>query len=383
MEWFALLIPVILTAVAYYFFRKELLWWELVIPIAVSVLTIAICKVSVKTSIISDTEYWGSLVTEARYYEYWEEWITQTCSYTTCDGTDKDGNCTSYTTHYYDCSYCDENSAYWIAYDDAGNSWRISRDYFQYLQRKWDSRLSFVELNRSINFHGNCGDDGDMYRIIWNGLVTSSESSVTTHSYTNKVQASHSAFKLPHVSKKDAKKIGLHDYPKFYDYYKQRVLLGVDSPDIKLQYLNGYHGSRNKIKIFVCIFYNKPLSIVHSQKAYWSGGNQNELVVCIGLDSLTKEIQWVEPFSWTDNKRLLVDCREDIAEIKYFNSDSIYSILSKNINGDVHKDFKKDFSYLTVDVPGWGMWLIYILTILVSVGSLWFGITNEITLYTL
>lgn len=386
MEYFALVVPLIAIVVGFLFFKEKFTWWESTLPLWTSILIIIVCKLLVKTALVTDTEYWGSLVTKARYYEYWETWVSETCSRQVPCGTDKDGH-TQYCTEYYDCSHCDENSAYWKAYDDAGNSWNISQEYYNYLKNKWSSQLQFVELNRSITTHWGCGKDGDAYDIFWNSEIMTSEAAVTEHNYTNKVQASHSAFKLPYISEKVAKQRGLYPYPRIHDYYKQNVFFGLDSIyspsqvneiEQKFQYFNGHYGHLNKVKLFVLVFYNKPLSIAFDQEAYWDGGNQNELVVCMSLDRSTQNIQWVKPFSWTDRKRVLIDCREDIAGLGKFNPQGIYNAIENAISSnDIHKDFKKDFSYLTVDLPLWSMWVIWMLTITVTSLVFRWCITND------
>lgn len=385
MEWFALIVPLISCIVALKYFSSKFAWWEYLIPPAACVLTIFLCKVCVKTSLVNDTEYWGSMIVKARYYEYWESWEHRTCTRQVPCGTDSKGN-TKYCTETYDCSYCDENPAKWVAYDNAGNSWRISKEYYRFLMSKWLATPQFVDMHRDIDDSHGCGKDGDMYEITWNGKIEGAEAAVTTHTYVNRVQASHSTFKLPHISSKEAKKLQLYDYPKTYDYYKQKVVLGLDSIYPKqevdrietlYQYFNGKYGPTNKVKLFVCLFYNKPDAISYKQEAYWDGGNQNELVVCIGLDKY-KSLQWVRTFTWSGNKRIAIDIREDIMEMGTFKPDSIYTVIQNAVGvSDVHRSFKKDFSYLKVDLPTWAHWMIWILTILFTAGTFYWCYHNE------
>lgn len=387
MEWFVLIVPISACIIAFLFFRHRFSIWEYLLPPAATVLVVLICKFSVKYSLVSDNEYWGSMVTTARYYEYWDTWVTMTCSYTTCT-TDSEGN-EECTTHYYDCSYCDTNPQRWKAYDDAGNDWDISEEYYNYLKSKWNKPV-FIELNRSISESGSCGTDGDAEEITWNNKIYTSEAAITTHRYTNKVQASKSAFRMPNISNKKAAALGLYKYPDKYNFYKQKVVLGLDSIysqygpqtikniETNFQYFNGKYGARNKVKLFVLLFYNKPISISFEQEAYWDGGNQNELVVCIGLDRATQGIEWVRPFSWTDRERVLVDCREDIAALGKFDPDGVYAAIENAVSQNVmYKDFKKDFNYLTVDLPGWTIWLIWILSIVVTAGVFYWCLINE------
>lgn len=361
-------------------------FWEYFLPFVIVGLFIVIFRFSVKTALVSDTEYHGSIITEARYYERWESWVHQTCSRQVPCGQDKDGR-TQYCTETYDCSYCDENGPQWKVYDNLGKVYSISQDKYQDLIQQWSANPKFVELNRDIDFSFGCGKDGDMYSIRWNGKPETSDNAVNSYSYTNKIQASHSAFKLPYISKETAKQKQLYDYPRIYGY-KQQVILGleelytgkeIDRIETLFQYFNGLHGPKNKMKLFVCLYFDKPISIAFDQEAYWSGGNQNELVICIGLNKQTKKLDWVRVFSWTNEKRILVDCREDIMEMETFQPDKIYNCLEKIVGqSDLHRSFKTEFSYLTVDIPNWALITIYIVTILISVGTAIWCVKNDI-----
>jgi len=103
----AIFIPIIVAIVLFAFFKHRTMWWEVLIPLVASIIFILISKWVAISSLTSDTEYWNDVITEARYYEEWDEWIDQTCE--TCT-TDNDGNqdCTTY-----DCSYRDYHGAYW------------------------------------------------------------------------------------------------------------------------------------------------------------------------------------------------------------------------------------------------------------------------------
>jgi len=392
MEWFALLVPLFIVGLLVVIFKKSFTWWEVSLPLISTVIIILITKLIIISSKTKDTEYWGSMIVEARYYEYYESWVERTCSYTTtCCCDDKGNNCQTIT-HYYDCSYCDNNSAYWEVRDDVGNVWGISEKYYNYLKNRWKSIPEFVELNRNIDYYGSCGDDGDMYRIKWKGEIETSEAAVTKHTYENKIQSSKSAFKFENISNKEALKYGLYKYPKIYNYYKQKVILGLDSlPEYKIdmenietyyQYFNGSRGAKNKVKIFICLFFDKSLSVVRKQQAYWDGANQNELIICIGLNKQMvndiRKLDWVEAFSFTNNKRVLVDLREDIMSLESFQPYNIYGIIDKSIGNNImYRDFKKDFSYLKVELSRGNIRLIYILSFIITLISCFYCLTNE------
>lgn len=390
--WFALLIPFIGCIVAYLLWKHKFVWWELILPTAASFIFILITKFSVEHALLVDTEYQGSIIVEARYYEYWETWVKKTCTeqyacgtYTTGTGSNRTTH-TRYCTRTYDCSYCDRNQPYWKVYDNQGNSWYITEKEYLRLMKQWKATPEFVELNRSINYHGSCGKDGDMYRIRWNGEILTSESSTWTQQYKNHVQISRSHFDLREISEDDAKKFGLYDYPDISNY-KQKNILGIDSLDYlekkyklgaeKLfEYFNGVNGEKRKIRVYVLLFFNKPYDVGIKQKNYWIGGNKNEVVVCIDVDRKTGKINWVIPFSWAENKRIVIDLREDIYNLKKLNFHNLYNIVDKSTENFKYRDFNQ-FNYLSVDPPKWEIYFVYIITFLITIGVLYYAYINE------
>ena len=321
----ALVIPILSAIIMLYFFKRKVVWWELGLPIILSLIVIFIVKKSVQYSRSSDIDFHGSFIVEARYYEYWSTWKDETCSSTT---TDSKGNST---TTYYDCSYCDEHHPYWEAIDNFGNKWNISEDKYNSLVKQWKAKPIFYNMNREIDTHWSCGKDGNMYYINWDRQAETSEPAVSEASYINKIKVSHTSLGYEDISDKEADNVGLYQYPKMYAQYKQEAILGIEkiypneSSYIKhlFQYFNAYYGVNNHAKTFFLMFYGKPQNIALQQEAYWEGGNDNEIVVCIDVDSITKKLNWVRAFSWCDNKRLVVEIREEIMNQKYFNYQSV------------------------------------------------------------
>ena len=116
----------------------------------------------------------------------------------------------------------------------------------------------------------------------------------------------------------------------------------------------------------------------HLQESYWEGGNDNDIVVCVGLTSKSKDLQWVKAFSWTPKRRILVDLREDIMQQKQFSFNGIRKALDKNMPIYERKDFK-EFDYVTVEPPTWAIIVTFILTIGITFGICYWAITNEYT----
>lgn len=350
------------------------------IQFAAAALIIFLAKFFITSSLTSATEYRGSVIVSARYFEYWETYVHQTCTRTV--GSGKNAH-----TETYDCSYCDEHQPHWEAYDAYGHEYHISQDKYNRLMQQWGASQQFVNMHRDIDTWGVCGKNGDAYDIFWNKDPNTSDNAVYTHSYVNRPQASRSAFHYNKITKEQAKQLGLWDYPDQFDYYRQTPILGLESivaPNQidrikrKFEYFDGYYGQHKHVKLFVLLFYDKPLSIAERQEEYWTGGNDNELVVCIGVNKSTGQLQWTKAFSWCIDRRPVIDCREDIMTDSVFNADSVYNAVERTIvKNFMPRNMDKDFSYLNAEIPTWAIVLTFILTIIVTGGVMYWTINNE------
>jgi hypothetical protein len=379
MIWISLIFPIIGAFIMLRWFRSHLAWWEIFIPIFASLLFTLIFKFTVEKIQVSDTEYWSSLIKKAEYYEPYTTWIHKTCSRTVKVGK-------STTTVYYDCSYCEENGPEYKVHNTIGESFSISNSVYKDLMKRWKSIPKFVELNRDIDYHGSCGEDGDKYEIYWDQDPLTSEHTVTEHSYENRIQAAHTAFDFPEIYEIDKNLYKLFDYPKVKGF-SQVSLLGADSIPWMTEeernlgkkiteYMSGKWGPIKHGKIWILLFKDSPLTSALMQEAYWDGGNDNELVICIGLSSTSRDLQWVKPFSWTPNRKLLVDLREDIMSLKIYNIKEIQSVIDLNMDSFKRKDFK-EFDYITVEPPTWAIITTIIISILLTFGLCYWAIVND------
>jgi hypothetical protein len=225
-----------------------------------------------------------------------------------------------------------------------------------------------------------------MYSIKWDGGMLDVESSTWTTTYENHVQVSKSNFDLHDISKAEAKKYNLFEYPDV-NGYKQKTILGLDSLTFLEQnykngayklfdYFNGTYGPKRKIRVFVLLFSGKSVDVAVKQKNYWDGGNKNEVVICIDLDKTTGKINWVYPFSWGENKRIAIDLREDISNMGIMDFTKLYHIVDESTVGFTYRDFKQ-YDYLSVDPPTWEVWFVYLMTLGITIGLLVYGYRNE------
>lgn len=400
MEYLSLIFSLVSILILYKLKNENIIPFSLIVIFG-SLGILFISNLINKYSLTSDQEFNSSIVSNARYYEYWETWVEETCTRQvpcgqTCTTSNGSTSCTTnYCTETYDCSYCDHNNDYYEAIDEINNSYSIDKIEYDFLRKKWGSDIKFVELNRKINHYGGCGVDGNAYQINWDKNIHKTETYNWIKNFTNRTRLNKSAFNYNlTISDSEAVSMGLYKYPKIKNDYKQEYLLGfdkikhkynnatVDSIESSFKYLNGSLGVNNKVHVFVLLFMNKPQDISIKQEIHWEGGNQNEIVVCIGLNNKnnTLKTEWVKSFSWTDNKKTLIDIRENIMELDSIDFFKCNKIISDAIIKDKYhyKNLDKDFDYLDIDLSDNTIILDFILVFLFNLIALFIAIKIEI-----
>jgi hypothetical protein len=199
MELLVFLIPFFVSAVLLSLFRKQTTWWEHAILIIPSLLVGVAMIWAFERVESSDTEYLGSYVTKIRYYEPWNEQKEHTEIYTDDKGE-------SHTRTYYTMVNHPER---WTYYDHSGRERKCSNEDFSAMKRRLSVASVFVDMHRHYYTR-----DGDAYEYRWNGQPATLYSVTREHEYENKVKASRSVFKFEDISEKEARRLGLHDYPK-------------------------------------------------------------------------------------------------------------------------------------------------------------------------
>lgn len=379
--WLVLIVPILSAIIAYILFKKSLTWWEMLIPLLVAIgLTFAM-KVMFENLEKQSDEYWGALAVRAEYYEAYETWDHETCTRTI---TDSEGNTHTET---YDCSHCDYYGPQWYLINNIGERWSISEATFKYLTKKWKVKPKFHELNRHIDYHGSCGQDGDKYTIEWDGNRQTAEVTTSLHSYENRVKAARNSFSFTKITEEEIKQYGLFDYPKIKEYTQNNVL-GLDqvkwiTPGQRAwfvreaNFLNGMYGPTKHARTYFLFFVDKPSLSAYMQEAYWVGGNGNELVICIGLSSTTSKIQWVTPFTWSPVRRLIPDIREDIMARPEFNVNHVIGVVEKQVSTNFKRRDFVEFSYISVEIPTWSKVVIWVIVTIVTIAIFVWNVTNE------
>lgn len=339
--WILLIIPVVASAVLLFGFRHKVVWWEIAIQYVVTIILISFCNFIGVESQIYDTEYWGGYVTKVEHYDAWDEYIHQTCSYTTCDS--KGENCT---THYYDCSYVDYHPEHWYAATTIGG-YGISEAQYKKLAIKFGGREIFEDMHR--DYHSI---DGDMHYVDWPRTRATIEDVTDSRGYKNKPRAAINVFQFQKLDSAERNRYKPYDYPPIHETFKQKQLLGITDKvaEHELNVLNATLDAKKKLRVYVCVFKNQPREAGIAQERYWEGGNKNEFVITIGTDG-HDNITWCHTFSWTHAEESKVNVRHYIEARKNISTENLvstFAYLERELNSTYSFNDFTEFEYLTV-----------------------------------
>ena len=374
MEWLAILIPICAAVTLRLFWEHKVTWWECLLPMLPVFIIVPLVKLAGEKQQVTDHERHGGWVVEARYYEDWDEWITETCSYTVSCGKD----CT--TTVYYDCSYRRYHPAEWHLTDSNGYEMPISSEEFEALAAKFHSRHK-IDQHRSYYTK-----DGDMFRATWPGDVKTQTPVATEHWFENRVQNAVGVYAYDKVH--EPHKRGIYDYPKLHSYLYDPAILGnadnVQEADRELQLLNGQLGRKKQVRMWILLFHGQDRSVGLEQEAHWKGGKKNEVVTCINLDPSGKPT-WCHVFCWspdgnTSNHEMKANIRNAVEFQTKLDLKGTVKLIGEQVQQHFVRKSFKEFSYLAVATPTWAYWVIYLLVIASTGGLGWFAVVNEYTL---
>lgn len=358
-------LPIILGLISYIFYKNKITNNELLALFGVSLFSFAIMFFSMRMYNVDDTHYHSTKITSLRYYEEWNEWITRTCSRTNCTGSGKTRHCH---TTYYDCSYCKNHSAYWAKIEPNGSEHDISKSEYERILKLWGGERQFVDMER--NYYTK---DGDAYQTNWDKNILTTEIVNKSSSYENRTLTANTLFNHKPFKPEEVKSKGLINYPS----------TNIDNPILNTTVEDGIRRKYNNLntnsqdyRIYFIYFKNKDRKTAFEQRRHWQGGNDNELVICVGTDANNKVI-WVEPFSW---------CKKPIVETKvksFFASTGGLDLneLHPQLEQWMAKDWKKrdfhDFDYIDIELSTTQVIWIWIILSIICVGFTIYIIKNE------
>lgn len=371
--WMLLIIPAIATLICLLFARKKIVWWEIPLIWATCIIAILICNFTIKHNLSHDDEFIGFNGVSAYYDEPYS--LNEICSSTYSCGPKGESICV----RYYPCVNHYGNNSFLI--DQMGNIRQIGNDWFKEITTRWGNK-TFVDLKREQT--QNVHDDGDRWTTKWPETWQTSVPIALTQTYENRVNNSSSITFRP-VTKEDAKKSKLFDYPGIGGRYNLKTVLDNSGKywkmaDTYFQYLNGIVGPAKRGHVWVLIFRNPDRSIALWQKDYWKNGNKNELILCIGVDK-EGTVLWGEVFGWTEVDALKIDIRDFIEQGMVKLDDASLLSLGEYCKSEMMKrfvkpDFRK-FAHLSIEPSMTIKIITAIIITLICGGACLFVVLNE------
>ena len=371
------IIPFVVAIFLLLFFRKKTAWWEYIILIVPSILLCLFIEFVMKESSIQDTEYLGYYVEKISHYDPWNEYIHRICTRSIPCGIDSKGH-TRYRTEIYDCSYVENHPERWTYTMNNGEEEVFyNHREFDNVRKQLCTEPVFVDMNR--NYYTV---DGDCHEYRWDGNQEHCYTMTDTETYENYLKSSKSLFKYEDISKDEAKKYKLHDYPEIYAY-DQNPIIGTrtdkKSSDA-IRFINGYYGHKYQFRVYIMVFpKNSDPITAEKERSYLKGSNKNELIVCIGTKP-DGHISWCECFSWSDAPVLETKTKDYFLTKNYLDFTGYSKYLTTLLK---HKQWKRknfsDFKYVSVELSDTQVTWLFIIILIYNIGiSIWI-VMNQFT----
>ncbi len=254
-------------------------------------------------------EYLSAYAINVQHHEAWVERVERRETYTDSQGNTRTRTVVEFHRH----------PDIWLLECNCGFPTNITRDVYNSCRLQWGTPEQWINPP-----HINCvsGGGGQLYQ--WNGVYEDAVTRTFKGLYINYVANSNSIFHRGNVSKSEAEKLGLVDYPSFKMRYLETDVI-LCSPKLEdrmqvapnsqraFQLINAFEGETRQIHVFILMFdaAQQGVATALKQQAYWNGGNKNEFVVCIGVEprqsasegtveNTPATVKWCKAFSWCD-----------------------------------------------------------------------------------
>ena len=323
-----LIIPLIVFSIIGILFRdKKGALLSTLIALGSCGLILLVISMCMRFDNFNDIEYRSYYFTKIRHEDPWNERVRRT-------RTVKVGKRTHVQVYYVTVHHSDS----WYIYDNGGDRSSISKEKYEELKNLWNTPMRFVDMHRhyyTIN--------GDAQEYDWCGERECLRGYTESCIYENRVKGSESVLRYREISKEEAKDLGL----KEYDINNHVLGMKLTKEERQsLNFFNCYYGREKEIHLLLLAFPSSSgVGIVEDQKAYWQGGNKNELIVCVGLEPGTRNIKWTECFSWQDEPVLDCKIKNYLIERKYLDVNDLTLFVERNL-GDWHRKEFEDFNYI-------------------------------------
>lgn len=356
------IIPAIVIGVTYCFVGVEDIWFiYLLMLLALELLVYWAMYRALRV-----VEYLSGYAIAAYHHEAWTERVVRHVTYTDSRGNTRTRTEVDYVYH------PDE----WFITLNTGECADISEESYHKIVERWDSEEEWIEVA-----HHNCvsGGGGQMisYDEKYDNMVTATYEGL----YVNYVRGSNSIFRYEPLSRREAARLGLVDYPEIDEYNLDvdAILVSLRLADIEvnkrdqqhIQRINAYYGAEAQIHIFILLFDAADgIQMALKQRQYWHGGNKNEFVVCLGIEPSENggeahQVGWCKAFSWCDVPQLDNATESYFLEHRKLDFEAYATWLRKNISLWRRKEFK-DFKYIGKRLSPRRSLMVTIFTLIIS-----------------
>lgn len=341
-----------------------------VIPISVVVGLVLFSFIGywIGTSHSRFNEVWNYKGVSMKYEERWNELHTYTVE--VADGTDKDGNTTYHTETRTEIV---DYGPYWKLYDEYGSETSISEGEYNDWKNIW------WKNEKKVGHHSGYSISGNIYEITWDGSFDKIYPMSSIKTYVNKVRAcKNSVLRYAEASEELKKK-----FPRPADENNASPVIQYgfnyfsNDDMLYLRRVNAHLGPRNLIHpMFVIFDSGVGMGIVNDVMSAWQGPNKNELVIFLGVNKDTKNIDLVKCESWMDNTTIYGYISDGLLN-KKINAMDMGETLMVNVPKYWHKKSFKDFDYLQVEMSGWGYIFVIVMDIIGMIGILVWGFAEK------
>lgn len=180
----------------------------------------------------------------------------------------------------------------------------IPKDTYEYFSKLWTK--DDVQRGNIIN--------KKFEKIYWNNDMNDALIYTKSESFTNYFKNVMHLYKFSDISDYTAVKNKLYNRGKNNCINKtgileprQSLVYGMELPDSTSRSISYLGTLDNKFRPILLVWTGLGRSNlkIKGQRSYWNGGNDNEVVFCVGIsDTITKKILWSGSFSWANNKDL-------------------------------------------------------------------------------
>lgn len=333
-----LLIPLVVAVAGFFLFHHSVSWKEFLLQVLVSGLFALAGWQVAKWGSLQDTENLNGRITQKISG-------TQKCCHChdVCTGRDKDGNCTSSVEV---CSHSQDH--YWDLATSVGNISIESCD-------GWGSPPA-----------------------AWSQASVGDPASVS-HNYTNYLYADEDSL-MRHAPMEKFQE--LPEYPRVHNFYyvDHVVANGVSVPhgwQERLREINAELGHSNQVDVTVVLTSQQDPTFAQALEAKWVYGPKNSLNIVMGVKNSV--IQWVRVVTFSKVAALKVELRDKLQGLP-LSDPTILPTIHDSVKARYKRTSMADFEYLAAAAHprGWGLAILVILQLLVSIGVAYWAHTHDI-----